>query len=207
MKKTIALLLLAAALLVSCSNASDDAQDTSADTGSDITTAAETEPQTEPETIPETEPVTTEAPETEPPEPFSVEIKFKPNTDTEEEYIWDYANSNLTEQKDRFNDGTGYVIYRFPTGWNDKATLDIALINEFELSISSDDDEYEVIASSLSEGGSRKAVHYDLSKYTGGEYIYVRVGDADPSDGWGGLIPFNVNVIFLAGDAVDAAAQ
>lgn len=202
MKKTIALLLIAAALLVSCSNASDDAQETTADTGSEVTTTVETEPATEPETEPVTEPVTTEAPETEPPEPYAVEAKFTVFTDAEEEYIWDEYESSKDPSGNRFHDIDHYIIYRFPTGWNKNGTLNIRLNNQFELSVSADDDEYEVIASSDAIKAN-KAVTYDLSKFMTGEYVYVRIGDSSTEDGYGGLIPAGAAVIFTAPATVE----
>ncbi len=189
MKKALAFLLAALTLL---SVFGCDGGETPAETTGE--TSGETGNETVPATEPQTEPVTEE------PQPDPVEISFTVYADEEEKtYIYDDHESVKSAGDDRFCDGYRYIVYRFPTGGNNSASISMRLENQYELSASSDGKNFTVLASTLTFSQGGRLTDYDLTPFAGGKYIYVKIADADPSDGWGGLISKMNPVTFTAG--------
>ncbi len=190
MKHTITFLLAAAILLASCNQNSGSVTETTGDAALSLSSGEKDAPLTDPPL--------TEAPT--PAIPTPQYISFYPFDDVEYDYIWEDAGSNNNGSDDRFCDAHRYIVYAFPTGGNATAELELMLKNQYELSVSSDDENYEVLDSSLEYNvpGERKT--HNLDRFTGGKYIYVKIGDADISDGWGGLLPHDMPVVFKAGD-------
>ncbi|MBQ9416820.1 MAG: hypothetical protein IJU20_08290 [Clostridia bacterium] len=150
----------------------------------DKETQKETDKETEKETKPEETPKTPEA-------KSSV---FQVFTEAEEEFIFDQKESNKDNGGNRYNDGNRYIIYKFPNGYCPYGKLTISLNNQYELSVSKDGTDFTVIDATQVSKRVEDAVYELKGEYMGGEFLYVKIGDAKPEDGWGGMILANKDV-------------
>ena len=153
----------------------------------------------------DTPPVDDPTPE-QPPEstlPDDISVVFYTATEEETAYIYDNNGDRFDTANNRFFDQEFYMVYRFPTHAAHKTVeLTISIANQYEVSASADGKSYDVLASTLEfQQGNQKLI-LDLSAYrpTEGEgYIYVKLGDADKSDGWGGNLSCTAPVKFFSG--------
>ena len=144
--------------------------------------------------------------------PDDISVAFYTATDEEGAYIYDINGNHFDTANNRYFDQNFYIIYRFPTHAAHKTVeLTLSIANQYEVSASADGKSYDVLASTLEfQQGAQKLV-LDLSSYrpTEGEgYIYVKLGDADTSDGWGGNLSCTAPVKFFSGmSAISVAAD
>lgn len=154
-------------------------------------------------------------------------ISFGTATDAEEPYIYFEMGSNLSGTS-RFHDGTGLIIYEFPCPDGSKyANLTWKIQAQYQVSVTNtdpdDDDAFEVIdenAPTQDEIDSGKAdwgyangvqiPTYDLSKWcennTTGK-IWVKMADADTTNGWGGYIFSDFPITYYVGTEPAAAIE
>ena len=146
-----------------------------------------------------------ETPET-PPEatlPDDISVVIYTGTEEEKPYIYENNGDRFDTNNNRFFDMNFYIVYRFPTHAQHKTVeLTVSLANPYEVSASADGKTYDVLAATTEmQQGAQKLV-LDLSEYrpTEGEgYVYIKLGDADKSDGWGGNLPCTVPIKFFSG--------
>ena len=144
--------------------------------------------------------------------PDDISVIFYTATQEEAEYIYDNYGDRFDTVNNRFFDQNFYMVYRFPTHAEHKTVeLTVNLANQYEVSASTDGESYDVLASTLEfQQGAQKLV-LDLSAYRPSEgegYIYIKLGDADPSDGWGGNLPCTLPVKYFSGmSAISVAAD
>mgnify|MGYP001163397931 CR=1 FL=1 len=148
-------------------------------------------------------------------------IVFRTRTPGEDPYIYlEMGSNDPGDGKSRFHDGTNFIIYEFPCPEGSKyAALTWKIQAQFEVSVTNtdpdDDDAYEVIhvnepteeeiASGKPDWGYSIGVQYptyDLSKWcennTTGK-IWVKMADADPTNGWGGYIFGDFDITYYVG--------
>ena len=159
---------------------------------------------TDPDPTPEQPPVSTL--------PDDINVVFYTDTEDEAPYIHDVNGNHFDTSHNRYFDQNFYLVYRFPTHAAHKTVeLTLSIANQYEVSASSDGKSYDVLASTQEVHQGAQKLILDLSPYrpTEGEgYIYVKLGDADKSDGWGGNVPCNVPIKFFSGmSAISVAAD
>lgn len=144
--------------------------------------------------------------------PDDISISFYVATEEEKPCLHQVSGNHFDPSGNRFFDQNFYLIYRFPTHAAHKNTeLVINLANQYEVSASADGKTFDVLASTLEyQQGAQKLV-LDLSSYRpteGDGYIYIKLGDADKSDGWGGNLPKNMPIRYFSGiSAISVAAD
>ena len=124
-------------------------------------------------------------------------IQFTPGTDAEAPWLFDADGSQLDgaiyDGRGRFADNGSHFTYRFqiPAGVTG-GTLTLELGNEFLVEVSSDNSTWrEVLRQPTREHdqsnyGPRTL---DLTRCAeSSSTLYVRIGDAFPTDGWGGWL-------------------
>ena len=134
----------------------------------------------------------------------------EPCTETEILYLW-YNNGPIFEGNGfRFADGNGKFTYRME--FAAAANLEIQIYNEFLVEGSSNDSDWVTLFNAGSDHRGLSVLSFD--PYTGvasgdgavgGTHVFcsgennlffLRIGDCDPSDGWGGdLQSVNINVV------------
>ena len=140
-------------------------------------------------------------------------ITFIPVSEEEIGYLWD-NHGYLTANHQRFTDGNAYVIYR--VNFDPSGTLDMTVANEYVIEVSSDASTWTSIFNAGDGATSLESINYN--PFTGAttgtgatgntpvlcpnyvdsqtNVVYVRISDADPSDGNGGLVQsVTINVI------------
>lgn len=152
---------------------------------------------------------------------FAETIVFRTRTEEEEPYIYFEMGSNDPgDGKSRFHDASNYIIYEFPCPEGSKyASLTWKIQAQFEVSVTNtdpdDDDAFEVIyrneptdeeiESGKPDWGYSIGVQYpthDLSKWCEGNTkgkIWVKMADADITNGWGGYIFGDFDVTYYVG--------
>ena len=146
-------------------------------------------------------------------------ITFKTNTEKEQDYIYFEMNSNFSGDS-RYHDGAGFIIYEFPCPPDAKnASLTWKIQAQYQVSVTNtdpdDDDAFEIIDenqptqgeidSGKADWGYTNGVQiptYDLSKWCENNQngkIWVKMADADPSNGWGGFIFNDFPITYYAG--------
>ena len=152
---------------------------------------------------------------------FAETIVFRTRTEEEEPYVYMEMGSNDPgDGKSRFHDGTSFIIYEFPCPEGSKyASLTWKMQAQFHVSVTNtdpdDDEAFEVIhentpteeeiASGKQDWGYSIGVQYptyDLSKWTQNNTkgkIWVKMADADTSNGWGGYIFGDFDVTYYVG--------
>ncbi len=144
--------------------------------------------------------------------PDDVSVSFYVATDEEKPYIYSINGDHFDTSGNRFFDANFNLVYRFPTHAQHKLTeLTINLANQYEVCASSDGTTYDVIASTTeTQQGAQKLV-LDLAAYRPAEgdgYVYIKLGDADKSDGWGGNLSKSLPVRYFSGmSAISVAAD
>ena len=158
-------------------------------------------PQEDPDKTPEEDVEPEQPPESTLPDDISV--IFYTDTEEEKPYIHDINGNHFDTNRNRYFDQSFYIIYRFPTHAQHKTVeLTLSIANQYEVSVSADGKSYDVLASSLEVQKGAKKLILDLSAYRPAEgdgYVYVKLGDADKSDGWGGNVPCTVPIKFFSG--------
>lgn len=115
-------------------------------------------------------------------------LTFRPLDEVEQKYIYrNLGSQEIPSERTRFQDGGSYIVYRFAFVPNTQATLRMKVSAQFQVDLSSDCKSFDTAAVYTKVGGDPLVL--DLSPYTRGDgFVYVRVGDAKPDDGWGGKI-------------------
>jgi hypothetical protein len=98
----------------------------------------------------------------------------------------------------RYCDNSGQIIYAFDTSDMLSALITFSLSQNYVLEISTDGINYEIIADysqggkipHLTTGGNGIDIKVDLFQYGAEEsgFIYIRLRNSDPTQGWGGSI-------------------
>ncbi|MHC1695212.1 MAG: hypothetical protein AB9835_08060 [Eubacteriales bacterium] len=150
------------------------------------------------------------------------EISFTVYTDAENTYIYEEIGTG-NDAGSRFCDGTNYVVYKFTYDEGDTAAqVSMMLANQYIVSATNknpdDEASYEtVLAIKVPENPDQPSwglqppavFTIDLSKFITADNtdkaIYVKVGDIQTDNGWGGYISKNAPVSFVssAGAIVD----
>ena len=164
------------------------------------------DPQTPDETPDE---VPDKTPDETPDEPKPVEathVTFTVGSVGESRYMYENQGGNIDASGNRYADLERYFIYRFPVNGEHKtATLGLTIANQYKISASVDGKNYDVVASTTEKSVTNMTL--DLTSYlpeSGDGYIYVRIGDAHPADGWGGNVRANNPVLFFSGSEEEA---
>lgn len=156
---------------------------------------------------------------------FAAEAKFNVFSESENEFI--YKNEGTWDADDsRVCDETQYIIYAFSIDSGDTyASLELAICNQYkiEAAAANPDDaaSYKTVTyNEPSEQEKADAVPYwgtaaiesntvvDLSEFCSGNStgkIYVKISDADPSNGWGSKIYKDTPVTFSHGSNKEVA--
>lgn len=150
---------------------------------------------------------------------FAADISFNVFTDEEADHIY-FESGSQQSGDSRFHDGAAYIIYEFPISEGDKyAQIAWKIRNQYEVSVTNtdpdDDDAFEVVLAAqptdeeLENGtanwgdrGATEITVIDLSKWCEGNTkgkIWVKMADADPTNGWGGFIYGDTPVYFYSG--------
>ena len=124
-------------------------------------------------------------------------VEFSPGTDAEAPWLFDADGSQLDgpayDGRGRFTDGTTHATYRFQlpsdiTG----GTLTLELANEYLVETSTDGSTWKerLRQPTPEHDQDNRAEHtLQLNDLRGdGHTVYVRLGDAFPTDGWGGWL-------------------
>jgi hypothetical protein len=119
-------------------------------------------------------------------------ITFTPGTDAEAPWLFEPGGSQLDgaiyDGHGRFADGTAHFTYRLPVRAG-QAHLTLELGNEFVVDVSPDNATWkEVLREPTQEHDQRNYGPRELTVDTTGPWLYVKVADAFPSDGWGGWL-------------------
>lgn len=137
--------------------------------------------------------------------PDDIRISFCVATQEEAPYLYEVHGNHFDMAGNRFFDAQFYLVYRFPTHAEHNSTeLIINLANQYEVSASADGVTYEILASTKDKHRGSERLVLDLSPYRpceGEGYVYVRLGDADTSDGWGGNLSKDAPVRYFSGTA------
>ena len=158
---------------------------------------------------------------------LATDISFKVFTDDESPYIYFEMGSSQSGDS-RFNDVAGSVIYEFPIAEGDKyAQLTWKIRNQYQVSVTNtdpdDDEAFEVVLAAqptddeIANGtanwgdyGQTQITVIDLSKWcennTTGK-IWVKMADADTTNGWGGYIYGDTPVTFYSGTTPAGAVE
>lgn len=133
-------------------------------------------------------------------------ISFKPLTEGETDYVLTVTKDAGKDNGNWFLDGENYIIYKFPVSSRDIYAHFTATIGaQYEISASSDNVNYTVIDTAVKPdnakpdwGADRVSRTYDLASYLTGKngFIYVRIADADKSNGWGPYIVSADKIVF-----------
>jgi predicted alpha-1,2-mannosidase len=124
-------------------------------------------------------------------------IEFSPFTSAEEPWLYENGGSQRSfEAHDgygRYTDNNNYVIYRFPAKGDAAAgSLTMELANQFLVQVSDDGESWQTVVEETEDVRSqenRDDYAVDLSGLSPeAEYVYVRVGDSQPDNGWGAWI-------------------
>lgn len=124
-------------------------------------------------------------------------IEFSPFTAAEEPWLFEDGGSQRSfaayDGFGRFTDGGNYVIYRLPAPdgvGNRQLTMEIA--NQFLVQVSTDGETWQTgleETADVRDQSNRQEYPVDLSGLDQqAEQLYVRVGDSQPDNGWGGWI-------------------
>lgn len=124
-------------------------------------------------------------------------VEFSPGTDAETPWLFDADGSQLDgpayDGRGRFTDGTTHATYKFqlPTDVSG-GTLTLELANEYLVETSTDGSTWkEQLRQPTPEHDQNNRAEHTLQLNdlrAGGHTVYVRLGDAFPSDGWGGWL-------------------
>jgi len=111
------------------------------------------------------------------------------------------SGSAIASGDGRFVDNSAYVIYKLPiSDFNGVGTVVLDLVNNYTLNLATD---YDAVANTATwgetmsdpklagmgdAGGKRQYVYIDLADYAEDDFLYIRLGDQTPTNGWGGKI-------------------
>ncbi len=121
-------------------------------------------------------------------------ITFTPGTDAEAPWLFETGGSQLDgaiyDGHGRFADNGAHFTYRFPVPRGvAQAKLTLELGNEFLVNVSPDNSTWkEVLREPTQEHDQNNYGPRDLTVDTSGSWLYVKVSDAFPNDGWGGWL-------------------
>jgi hypothetical protein len=119
-------------------------------------------------------------------------IEFTPATDAEAPWLFDSDGSQF-DGEGRFTDGNTHATYRFPlpadvTGGT--FTLDIG--NQFLVEASTDNETWTTVLREdrpIQDRSNQAERTLDLNALRGSsQTLYLRLGDSQPADGWGGWL-------------------
>ena len=115
-------------------------------------------------------------------------ITFRPLDPLEVSYIYrELGSQEIPDERSRFQDRTAFIIYRFAFVPGTQASLTMRLVNQFQVDLSRDGEKFDTVAVYTKQSGD--PLRLDLTPFTSGDgFVYVRIGDAKPDDGWGGKI-------------------
>ena len=116
-------------------------------------------------------------------------------------YIAKNSGSAIASGDGRFVDNSAYVIYKLPiSAFDGVGTVVLDLVNNYTLNLATDYDATAntatwgetindpKLAGMADAGGKRQYVYIDLMDYAEDEFLYIRLGDQTPTNGWGGKI-------------------
>ncbi len=115
-------------------------------------------------------------------------IRFLPLSSVERQFIYrNLGSQEIESERTRFQDGGSYIVYRFALKANTRASLAMRITAQFKVELSSDGERFDTVGLYTRDSG--EPLRLDLSPYTRkGGFVYLRVGDGKPDDGWGGKI-------------------
>ncbi len=115
-------------------------------------------------------------------------VTFRPTDPLEVQYIYrELGSQEIPDEHSRFQDKTSFIIYRFAFVPGTAASLSMRIVNQFQVDLSRDGKQFDTVAVYTKQRGD--PLRLDLTPYTSGDgFVYVRIGDAKPDDGWGGKI-------------------
>ena len=150
---------------------------------------------------------------------FATDVSFTVFSDEEMNYYY-YDVNSWDSGVSRYHDGDGYIIYEFPISEGDThAQLTWRIRSQYQVSVTNTDPNdsaaFEVIHQAQpteeeladqrpywGDYDTETLTVHDLSKWcennTTGK-IWVKMSDADPSNGWGGAIYKDTPVTFWSG--------
>lgn len=129
------------------------------------------------------------------------DIYFVPNTAAEETYSTQ-LEGKINGSGGRYHDGTAKSIYKIPLeNARTQATLVIDISQNYTIELSSDGSNWgpmiadPALAGVGECGGNRHKEVISVYDYisSGSDFVYVRIGDQTPENGWGGIV-FSMNL-------------
>jgi len=158
---------------------------------------------------------------------FATDVSFTVFSDEEMNYYY-YDVNSWDSGVSRYHDGDGYIIYEFPISEGDThAQLTWRIRSQYQVSVTNTDPNdsaaFEVIHQAQpteeeladqrpywGDYDTETLTVHDLSKWcennTTGK-IWVKMSDADPSNGWGGAIYKDTPVTFWSGTTEAPAVE
>ena len=124
------------------------------------------------------------------------ELTVKTNNQNEDEaLIWrDNASANANF---RYADGYNTLIYKIDLTRFRNATISMEILQNYEVSYSTDSKAWTILADysktegyqgTLQGGGNNTIVSLDTGILEGATEVYIKIGDCNKYDGWGGTI-------------------
>ena len=119
-------------------------------------------------------------------------VEFTPATDAEAPWLFDSDGSQF-DGEGRFTDGGTHATYRFQLPADVQGgSLTLDLANQFLVETSTDNQTWTTRLredTPVRDRGNRGKRTLDLNALrAGGRTVYVRLGDSQPDDGWGGWL-------------------
>ena len=121
-------------------------------------------------------------------------VEFTPGTDAEQPWLFSSEGSQLDGVDGaRFTDGGTHATYRFELPSDVQGgTLTLDIGNQFLVEASTDNATWKTVLEETAAErslGNRAERTLDLNALRdGGRTLYVRLGDSQPADGWGGWL-------------------
>jgi hypothetical protein len=124
-------------------------------------------------------------------------VEFTPDTDAEAPWLFSSEGSQLDgavfDGRARFTDGDTHATYRFELPADVQGgTLTLDIGNQFLVETSTDNQTWTTALredAPVRDLANRRPRTLDLNALRdGGRTVYVRLGDSQPGDGWGGWL-------------------
>ena len=119
-------------------------------------------------------------------------VEFAPGTDAEQPWLFDTDGSQF-DGEGRFTDGGTHATYRFQLPADVQGgTLTLDIANQFLVEASTDNQTWTTVLKEdapIRDRSNRSERTLDLNALRGGaRTLYLRLGDSQPDDGWGGWL-------------------
>ena len=122
----------------------------------------------------------------------TTEIGFRPMDPEESPWIFrELGSQEIPSEHARFQDGTGFITYRFHFTPGSQASAILQISNQYLVEASNDNSMFTALAKSERKNGPPELITIDLTPYNpagGNGLVYLRIADSDKRDGWGGKI-------------------